>query len=75
MSPEARGVASYPGGHAEGFPDTFKQFSKKVYGYIQAGDFDAKPDFPTFMDGHYEMVLAEAILTSAKEGHWVKVVC
>ncbi len=73
LSPEARQVASYPGGHAEGFPDTFKQLSKKVYDYIFAGDFTKKPDFPTFADGHYEMVLCEAIEKSAKQRQWVKV--
>jgi predicted dehydrogenase len=73
LSPEARSTASYPGGHTEGFPDTFKQLYKKVYGYILAADFSKQPDFPTFADGHYEMILCEAIALSAKEGRWVKV--
>ena len=67
------GVVSYPGGHTEGFPDTFKQLSRKVYQYIQAGDFSATPDFPTFADGHYELVLGEAIERSAQEGRWTPV--
>lgn len=73
LSPEARETAAYPGGHTEGFPDTFKQLYKKVYDYILAGDPDRKPDFPTFADGHYEMVLCEAIAKSAREGRWEKV--
>jgi predicted dehydrogenase len=73
LTPEARQTASYPGGHAEGFPDTFKQLYKKVYDYLFAGDFDKKPDFPTFADGHYEMVLCEAIEASAKQKQWIKV--
>jgi len=73
LSPEARATASYPGGHNEGFPDTFKQLYKKVYDYILAGDYSRKPDFPTFADGHYEMLLCEAIERSAKEKAWVKV--
>ena len=73
LSPEARQTVSYPGGHNEGFPDTFKQLYKKVYDYIFAGDFSKKPDFPTFADGHYEMVLCDAILQSARESRWVKV--
>jgi predicted dehydrogenase len=72
LSPEARSIASYPGGHIEGFPDTFKQLSSKVYAYIRAGDFDAEPDFPTFSDGHYELLLGEAIETSARESRWVE---
>ena len=73
LSPEARTTASYPGGHNEGFPDTFKQLYNKVYNYIFVGDYSAQPDFPTFADGHYEQVLCEAIERSAKEGEWVDV--
>jgi predicted dehydrogenase len=73
LSPEARAVTSYPGGHNEGFPDTFKQLYAKVYSYILAGDFSKTPDFPTFEDGHYEMLLCEAIEGSAREKVWVKV--
>lgn len=73
LSADARSVASYPGGHNEGFPDTFKQLSNKVYAYIRKGDFSIKPDFPTFTDGHYELQLCEAVEKSAKEDRWVKV--
>jgi predicted dehydrogenase len=73
LSPEARAVSSYPGGHTEGFPDTFKQLYGKVYDYIFAGDLSKTPDFPTFADGHYEMLLCEAIEKSAREKSWVKV--
>jgi predicted dehydrogenase len=73
LSPEARAVSSYPGGHNEGFPDTFKQLYAKIYDYIFAGDYTKMPDFPTFADGHYEMQLNEAIERSAREKTWVKV--
>jgi predicted dehydrogenase len=73
LAPEARAVVSYPGGHNEGFPDTFKQLQKKIYDYILAGAYQAKPDFPTFADGHYEMQLCEAIERSAKECHWISI--
>jgi predicted dehydrogenase len=73
LSPEARAVTSYPGGHNEGFPDTFKQLYHKVYTYILNGDYSKPPDFPTFADGHYEMQLCEAIERSAKEKVWTKV--
>ena len=73
LSAEARAVTSYPGGHNEGFPDTFKQLYAKIYEYILAGDFGKTPDFPTFADGHYEMQLCEAIERSAREKAWVKV--
>jgi predicted dehydrogenase len=73
LAPEARAITSYPGGHNEGFPDTFKQLQKKIYDYILAGDYTLKPDFPTFADGHYEMQLCEAVECSAKEGRWVMI--
>ncbi|MFC1465019.1 MAG: Gfo/Idh/MocA family protein [Candidatus Brachytrichaceae bacterium NZ_4S206] len=73
LDPLARQFASYPGGHNEGFPDTFKQLYVAVYRYLRAGDFDAAPDFPTFEDGHYELALGEAILQSARERRWVEV--
>ncbi len=73
VAPEVREIISYPGGHQEGFPDTFKQLAGKVYRYIRRGDFSTPPDFPTFADGHYEMLLCEAVERSAKEGRWVKI--
>lgn len=72
MHDDSRWTASYPGGHNEGFPDTFKQLQVAVYKYIAAGDFSAKPNFPTFMDGHHTLVVDEAILESARKGQWVK---
>jgi len=73
MQDPAKSVTSYPGGHTEGFPDTFKQLAKKVNEYIRAGDFSAKPDFPTFEDGHRALVVEEAILKSSQTGKWVSV--
>ena len=70
---EARAGAAYPGGHAEGYPDTFKQCFRSFYDYIEKGDFAGPPPFPTFADGHREIVLCEAVLRSHREGAWVKV--
>jgi predicted dehydrogenase len=69
----ARAAIAYPGGHNEGFPDTFKQGFKAFYDYIAAGDFDAPPPFATFADGHRELLLCEAVLRSSTEGGWVRV--
>jgi predicted dehydrogenase len=73
LSAAARAYASYPGGHAEGYPDSFKQCFKAFYDYIAAGDFSAAAPFPTFEDGHREIVLCEAILKSHQAGGWVTV--
>lgn len=71
MHPHARGYAIYPGGHAEGYPDTFVQLFKDFYAYIAAGDFSASRTFPTFETGHEEMLLCEAIARSAREQRWI----
>ena len=73
LSPSASRISSYPAGHNEGFPDTFKQLFKAFYGYIAAADFDAAAPFPSFADGHQEVLLCEAILTSHREQRWVEV--
>ena len=73
LEPQASQYASYPGGHNEGFPDTFKQLYLSVYRYIATGDMTEKPDFATFADGHKELVMGEAILRSARESRWVEV--
>ena len=69
----ARGYISYPGGHNEGFPDAFKQCFRAFYHYIEAGDYTATPMFPTFAEGHREVLLCEAILKSHREERWVTV--
>src|SRR5436190_24984 len=73
LSPAARGFAAYPGGHAEGYPDTFVQLFRDFYGYLDAGDFDARRPFPTFANGNHELLLCEAIGQSALDRAWVPV--
>ena len=73
MSPQARGYAAYPGGHVEGYPDTFVQLFKDLYAYIEAGDLKAPRSFPTFETGHHEVRLCELIAKSAQERRWIEV--
>lgn len=73
MTDRAASRANYPGGHNEGFPDTFKQLYADVYEYIAAGDFTAMEPFPTFADGHHEILICEAILNSHQKQGWVDV--
>jgi predicted dehydrogenase len=73
MQPEARRYAAYPGGHAEGYPDTFVRCFSEVYGTIENGGNGEPPSFATFEDGWKELVLCEAIWASAKGRHWVPV--
>jgi predicted dehydrogenase len=73
VSAAARAHISYPGGHNEGYDDSFKQSFKSFYDYIAAGDFAAPEPFPTFAEGHKEIVLCEAILQSHEQQRWVEI--
>jgi predicted dehydrogenase len=72
VSDGVRPFVNFPGGHNEGFPDSFKQCFRAFYSYIEGGDFSAEPTFPTFADGHREIVLCEAILQSHRESRWIE---
>jgi predicted dehydrogenase len=70
MSPESRGYSNYPGGHTEGYADTFFNLFRDFYAHI--ADSNSKtPAFPNFQTGHEELVLCEAIARSAKHMKWV----
>src|SRR5215831_13320294 len=73
MTPEARGFAGYPGGHAEGYPDTFVQLFKEFYAYIAAGNLSAPRPFPTFESGHHEVQLCELIAQSSRDRKWIAI--
>lgn len=72
VSDLARRFLNYPGGHNEGFPDAFKQCFRSFYQAIASGDL-SKPLYPTFAEGHREVVLCEAILQSHREQRWITV--
>jgi predicted dehydrogenase len=64
----ARRYAATPGGHNEGFADTFKQLFRSVYATIETG---VPAEYPTFADGHREVARCEAFLKSHREQRWV----
>lgn len=73
MNARAAGATSYPGGHNEGFGDTFKQLFIDFYRSVKAGEFAANPSYPTFQDGHHEILVCEAILESHRRQCWTKI--
>jgi predicted dehydrogenase len=73
MNAAGAAAASLPGGHVEGFGDTFKATYRAVYADVAAGGPAARPAYPTFADGHDEMLVNDAVATSAREGRWVVV--
>ncbi len=73
MNAAGTAAASLPGGHVEGFADTFKALYRAVYADIAAGGPADHPVYPTFADGHDEMLVNDAVARSAREGRWVTV--
>jgi predicted dehydrogenase len=74
MSPAGRAAAALPGGHVEGFADTFAAHFRAVYADVAAGGPSPRPTYPTFADGHDEMLVNDAIAESGRTGRWVDVV-
>lgn len=71
LHPAAREYAHYPGGHNEAYPDGPKNLFRNVYGFI-AGERKGG-DFATFLDGHNEIAICEAMLKSSRERKWIDV--
>jgi Predicted dehydrogenases and related proteins len=69
-------IISFPGGHIEGFPDTFKQMYIKFYCYIieKGNENSIEPGFPTFADGLRELIICEKICESAIKEQWIDIV-
>jgi hypothetical protein len=74
MGPAGRAAATLPGGHVEGFGDTFAAHFRAVYADVAAGRPAERPGYPTFADGHDEMLVNDAVAESARVGRWVDVV-
>ena len=71
MNAAGRKAAYLPGGHAEGFADTFKA----LYAAVYAAVIEGRPGggYPTFADGHDQMLVGDAVARSTREGRWVEV--
>ncbi len=68
---KARPYADLPGGHSEGYDDTFKQIFRRFYGSIL--DLNAPADYPQFADGLRQLRILEAELASSKNRAWVTI--
>jgi len=71
LKPSARAFADLPGGHSEGYDDTFKQVFRRFYQSIL--DPAAKPDYPQFADGLRQLTILDAELESNAKRSWVDV--
>ncbi|HEY7522160.1 MAG TPA: Gfo/Idh/MocA family oxidoreductase [Candidatus Limnocylindrales bacterium] len=73
MGSAGQAAAALPGGHVEGFADTFGALFRAIYADVVAGRLSGRPPYATFADGYDEMLVGDAIADSAREGRWVEV--
>jgi predicted dehydrogenase len=73
MGAAGQAAAALPGGHVEGFADTFGALFRAIYADVVAGRLSGRPPYATFADGYDEMLVGDAIADSAREGRWVEV--
>ena len=71
LLPGAQSYADLPGGHGEGYGDTFKQNFRRFYDSI--GKPEAEVEYPTFRDGLRQLHIMQAELASQKSRGWVEV--
>jgi predicted dehydrogenase len=71
LKPEARAYADLPGGHSEGYDDTFKQVFRRFYASIAAPS--ATIEYPQFADGLRQLTILNAVLQSHGKRTWVEV--
>ena len=69
LKDRARPYADLPGGHSEGYDDTFKQIFRAFYHSIE--DRSAEPEYPQFEDGLRQLRIVEAELASHGQRAWV----
>jgi predicted dehydrogenase len=72
LDARAAAYADLPGGHAEGYADTFKQLFRRFYRSI--AEPGAPRDYPHFEDGWRQMRVLDAVLASHQRRRWVDVV-
>ena len=71
MQPEARSYADLPGGHSEGYDDTFKQLFRRFYRTV--ADRSAAVEYPQFSDGLRQLQILDKVLDSSAKHAWADV--
>src|SRR6266404_2035343 len=65
----AAGYADLPGGHSEGYDDTFKQVFRRFYASI--AEPQSPSEYPQMIDGLRGMELLEKVLESSRKRAWL----
>jgi predicted dehydrogenase len=73
MNGAGRAAARMPGGHVEGFADTFGAAFTSIYADVIAGAPSSRRTYANFADGHEEMLVGDAVLESSRTARWVQV--
>jgi predicted dehydrogenase len=71
MLQPARSYADLPGGHSEGYDDTFKQVFRRFYKTV--ADRTAPVEYPQFVDGLRQLQILDKVLDSSAKQAWVTV--
>ena len=71
LKPAARSYADLPGGHSEGYDDTFKQVFRRFYASI--AEPDGAREYPQFLDGLRQLNIVNAALESDRTRGWIDV--
>ncbi len=71
MNAAGAAAAALPGGHVEGFADTFRALFRQVYTDVARGGRGPESTYAGFEDGHREMLFCDAVLKSGRSGRWV----
>jgi predicted dehydrogenase len=70
LLPGARGFADLPGGHSEGYDDTFTQVFRRFYASIGSSE---TAEYPQFVDGLRQLRILDVVLESHRARKWVDV--
>ncbi|HTZ90577.1 MAG TPA: Gfo/Idh/MocA family oxidoreductase [Alloacidobacterium sp.] len=67
----ARAYADLPGGHSEGYDDTFKQVFRRFY--LSIAEPQSSPEYPQMLDGLRQINILRAELESHHSRSWVRI--
>jgi len=70
LKPAARRFADLPGGHSEGYDDTFKQVFRRFYASIRE---PGAAEYPQFVDGLRQLKILDTVLESHRRRSWMDV--
>ena len=71
MNEPARPYADLPGGHSEGYDDTFKQLFRRFYRTVE--DRSAPVEYPQFADGVRQLQILDKVFESSERHTWVNI--